>query len=76
MPTSRPRTTDASADYVAGRLEAAGYDVSLQEFAFPFFQDLGTTLTQESPNPTAYETVRSPTLPTPTSPARSSRSTW
>ncbi len=47
---------DASAAYVAGRLEAAGYEVSLQEFTFPFFLDLGTTLTQESPNPTAYET--------------------
>ena len=47
---------DASAAYVAGRLEAAGYEVSLDEFTFPFFQDLGTTLTQESPDPTAYET--------------------
>ena len=47
---------DASAAYVAGRLEAAGYQVSLQEFTFPFFEDLGTTLTQESPDPTAYET--------------------
>ena len=29
---------------------------ALQEFTFPFFQDLGPTLTQESPDPTAYET--------------------
>jgi Peptidase family M28 len=30
----------ASADYVAGRLEAAGYTVSRQEFTFPFHQEL------------------------------------
>ena len=31
---------DASAAYVAGRLEAAGYEVTMQEFIFPFFREL------------------------------------
>ncbi len=31
---------DASADYVARRLEAAGYEVTRQEFEFPFFREL------------------------------------
>lgn len=31
---------DASADYVAGLLEDAGYDVTRQEFDFPFFEEL------------------------------------
>jgi Zn-dependent M28 family amino/carboxypeptidase len=47
----------ASAAYVKGRLEAAGYDVSLQEFIFPFFQELAPAeLEQVSPTPTTYET--------------------
>ena len=29
---------DASADYVAGKLKAAGYNVTVQEFTHPFFQ--------------------------------------
>ncbi|HJR37465.1 MAG TPA: M20/M25/M40 family metallo-hydrolase [Nocardioidaceae bacterium] len=33
---------DASADYVAGLLEAAGYEVERQPFDFPFFQELST----------------------------------
>jgi Zn-dependent M28 family amino/carboxypeptidase len=48
---------DASVDYVAGRLEAAGYDVTVQDFEFPFFQELEPAeLTQVSPTPTTYET--------------------
>ena len=31
---------EASADYVAGRLRAAGYTVTEQEFTFPFYQEL------------------------------------
>jgi hypothetical protein len=34
---------DASADYVAGKLRAAGYEVSVQPLAFPFFREVGTT---------------------------------
>ena len=49
---------EASAAYVKNRLEAAGYDVSEQEFTFPFFQDLSDpTLSQISPTPTDYETT-------------------
>jgi len=46
---------DASVDYVAGKLEAAGYDVTIQPFQFPFFRELGTpSFTQVSPTPTTY----------------------
>ncbi len=31
---------DASADYVASRLESAGYDVTMQEFPFDYFKDV------------------------------------
>jgi PA domain len=48
---------DASADYVAGRLQAAGYTVSQQEFTFPFYQELEPAeLEQVSPTPQDYET--------------------
>jgi Zn-dependent M28 family amino/carboxypeptidase len=48
---------DASADYVAERLEAAGYEVTTQDFEFPFFQELAPAeLEQVSPTPTTYET--------------------
>jgi Zn-dependent M28 family amino/carboxypeptidase len=33
---------DASAGYVAGKLEAAGYEVSVQPFEFPYFDMLGS----------------------------------
>jgi Zn-dependent M28 family amino/carboxypeptidase len=33
---------DASASYVADKLRAAGYNVSVQPFTFPFFQETGT----------------------------------
>jgi Zn-dependent M28 family amino/carboxypeptidase len=48
---------DASADYVAGRLAAAGYEVTEQEFEFPFFQELSpAVLEQVSPTATTYTT--------------------
>jgi PA domain len=48
---------DASADYVAGRLRAAGYTVTEQEFVFPFYRELSpAVLEQVSPTPTPYET--------------------
>jgi Zn-dependent M28 family amino/carboxypeptidase len=46
---------DASADYVADRMTAAGYSVSRQTFDFAFFEELATpVLEQVSPTPTAY----------------------
>jgi Zn-dependent M28 family amino/carboxypeptidase len=48
---------DASADYVAGKLEAAGYRVKVQEFTFPkFTENAPASLSQDSPVPTDYET--------------------
>ena len=48
---------DASVDYVANRLRRAGYRVTIQEFTFPFFQNLAPgELEQVSPTPTTYET--------------------
>ena len=48
---------DASAQYVARTLRRAGYKVRVQEFDFPFFQNLAPgTLDQISPTPTDYET--------------------
>ena len=47
---------DASAQYVARRLRRAGYKVRVQEFDFPFFENLAPgTLDQISPTPTDYE---------------------
>jgi Zn-dependent M28 family amino/carboxypeptidase len=49
---------DASAAYVKGRLEAAGYTVTEQAFTFPFFRDLAAPeLRQVSPTATDYETA-------------------
>ena len=45
---------DASVDYVAGQLEAAGYVVTRQEFEFDFFADY-STLSRVSPDPVEYE---------------------
>ena len=48
----------ASLDYVKGRLDAAGYKTTVQEFIFPFFQDLAEPqVSQVSPTPTEYETA-------------------
>jgi Zn-dependent M28 family amino/carboxypeptidase len=49
---------DASVAYVSQRLRAAGYQVSEQEFTFPFFRDLAEpTLAQTAPTATDYETA-------------------
>jgi Zn-dependent M28 family amino/carboxypeptidase len=45
---------DASAKYVAGKLRAAGYDVTVQPFDFPFFEEFGSTFQQTAPTPTDY----------------------
>ena len=46
---------EASVDYVVRKLRRAGYRPQVQEFTFPFFQQLGpSTFEQESPNPTTY----------------------
>jgi Zn-dependent M28 family amino/carboxypeptidase len=48
----------ASAEYVKGVLTRAGYQVSEQEFTFPFFRDLAEPeLAQVSPTPATYETA-------------------
>ena len=48
---------NASVDYVANRLRRAGYNVTIQEFTFPFFQNLAPgELEQVSPTPTVYTT--------------------
>jgi Zn-dependent M28 family amino/carboxypeptidase len=48
---------DASADYVQSELEAAGYDVTRQEFEFPFFEEEAPAeLAQTSPQQVDYET--------------------
>src|SRR5688500_2930972 len=46
---------DASADYVAGKLEAAGYDVTRQEFDFPYFEVLSAEFTQTAPEQRDFE---------------------
>jgi Zn-dependent M28 family amino/carboxypeptidase len=46
---------DRSAQYVAGRLRAAGYSVTTQKFDFPYFQELApSTLARVSPDPHTY----------------------
>lgn len=48
---------DATAAYVFKRLEAAGYNVRIQDFTFPkFAENSPATLTQDSPVATEYET--------------------
>ncbi|SCG70932.1 aminopeptidase Y [Micromonospora inositola] len=44
----------ASADYVAGMLEQAGYQVTRQPFQFPFYEEFGSSFAQVAPNPTTY----------------------
>jgi Zn-dependent M28 family amino/carboxypeptidase len=49
---------DASAQYVKGQLEAAGYLVTTQPFPFTFFQELTPSeLEQTSPNAVTYTNV-------------------
>ena len=46
---------DASADYVAGKLKAAGYNVRVQEFTHPFFRvRTPPTFSQTAPTPKSY----------------------
>src|SRR4051794_6266636 len=46
----------ASADYVADVMKAAGYDVTLQEYTFPYFSFDGTpVLGEESPTPRSFQ---------------------
>jgi Zn-dependent M28 family amino/carboxypeptidase len=45
---------DQSVDYVAGRLEDAGYDVQIQPFTFDAFFSTDTTLERVSPDPRVY----------------------
>jgi Zn-dependent M28 family amino/carboxypeptidase len=48
---------DASADYVADLLDDAGYEVTRQEFTFPFFEEVAPAfLGQVSPTEASYET--------------------
>ncbi|SNS48662.1 PA domain-containing protein [Geodermatophilus saharensis] len=45
---------DASVDYVKGRLEAVGYDVTVQPFDFPFFQLRSSSFSRVAPTATTY----------------------
>ena len=46
---------DASVTYVVDKMRGAGYDVSTQEFAFPFFEELSEAqFARVSPNPTTF----------------------
>src|SRR5918997_3691136 len=46
---------DASADYVAGKLEAAGYEVTRQEFDFPYFDVIDSSFSQTAPEQRDFE---------------------
>ncbi|MFI6170505.1 M28 family metallopeptidase [Nocardia sp. NPDC051052] len=51
---------DKSRDYVAGKLRGAGYQVTVQQFDFPFFQEKSTAaMAQISPDAKTYK----PTAP-------------
>ncbi|MGY1665198.1 M28 family metallopeptidase [Geodermatophilus sp. SYSU D00696] len=45
---------DASVDYVKDRLEAVGYDVTVQPFDFPFFQLRSSSFSQVAPAQATY----------------------
>jgi len=45
----------ASADYVAGKLERAGYRVKRQTFEFPFFQEISSSFSQTEPDQRDFE---------------------
>jgi Zn-dependent M28 family amino/carboxypeptidase len=49
---------NASAAYVVENMEAAGYDVTVQEFDFPFFRVLSNQFEQTSPDPTVYQSAQ------------------
>ena len=46
---------DASADYVAGKLEAAGYEVTRQEFDFPYYDEVSQSFSQTAPQQRDFE---------------------
>ncbi len=46
---------DASADYVAGKLEEAGYNVRRQTFNFPYFGELSSSFSQTAPRQRDFE---------------------
>ena len=49
---------EASVDYVVGQLTAAGYAPELQEFEFPFFQELGPAVLEHvAPGSVSYDTA-------------------
>jgi Zn-dependent M28 family amino/carboxypeptidase len=53
--TSGTAGYDASADYVARKLRAAGYDVTIQPFTFPFFDETAPShFERVSPDPRLY----------------------
>src|SRR3712207_3176918 len=52
---------DASADYVAAKLEAAGYDVTAQPFEFPYFEVLSQSFSQTAPVQRTFEPYDSST---------------
>ena len=45
---------DASAAYVANKLRGAGYNVTVQPFDFPYFEEFGSAFEQVAPTPTTY----------------------
>lgn len=45
---------DASAAYVALRLRLAGYQVTRQQFDFPYFEEISSAFSQLTPAPTDY----------------------
>lgn len=46
----------ASVDYIVEQMTAAGYDVAIQDFDYPFFEEnIAATLEQLAPTPTVYE---------------------
>jgi Zn-dependent M28 family amino/carboxypeptidase len=46
---------EASADYVAGKLEAAGYEVTRQEFDFPYYDEISSSFSQTAPQRRKFE---------------------
>ncbi|HSK39898.1 MAG TPA: M28 family metallopeptidase [Arenibaculum sp.] len=49
---------DASVDYVAGTLAAAGYQVTRQEFSFDLFEELAPAMLEQiSPTPGTYDVL-------------------
>lgn len=46
----------ASVDYVVEKMTAAGYDVTIQEFDYPFFEENSPAILEQiAPTPTVYE---------------------